>query len=84
MADLNNNIRLAVDSGKAAFGINKASQSILTSKAKIIIVASKNKGDRLNDVLHLAKLSDIRVEVFDGTPMDLGVVFGNPFYVYFI
>src|SRR5580658_1570331 len=81
MADLNNNIRLAVDSGKAAFGVNKASQSILTSKAKIIIVASKNKGDRLSDILHLAKLSNIRVEIFEGTPMDLGVVCGKPFSV---
>lgn len=81
MADLNNNIRLAVDSGKAAFGINKVSQSIISNQSKMIVVASKNKGDRLRDILHLAKLSSIRVEIFEGTPMDLGVVCGKPFSV---
>jgi len=81
MADLANNIRLAVDSGTAALGVNKASQSILSSKAKLVIVASKNKGDRLSDILHLAKLPNIRVEIFEGTPIDLGVVCGKPYSV---
>lgn len=81
MADLNNNIRLAVDSGKTAFGINQVSQTIITSESKMVVVASQNKGDRLRDILHLAKLSNIRVEIFDGTPIDLGVVCGKPFSV---
>jgi large subunit ribosomal protein L30e len=81
MADLANDIRLAVDSGRAVFGVNKTSKTILTSEAKIVIVASKNKGDRLSDILHLAKLSEVRVRVFDGTPMNLGIVCGKPFSV---
>lgn len=81
MADLSNDIRLAVDSGKAAFGINEASEAILSNKAKMVIVASRNKGDRLSDIQHLAKISNIRVQVFDGTPMALGVVCGKPFSV---
>ena len=81
MADLANNIRLAVDSGKVELGVNKASKAILSSTAKLVVVASKNKGDRLSDVLHLAKLSNIKVEVFEGTPMDLGVVCGKPYSV---
>lgn len=81
MADLNNDIRLAVDSGKAAIGINRASETILSSKAKMVIIASKNKGDRVNDILHLAKIASIRVQVFEGTPVALGVVCGKPFSV---
>lgn len=81
MAELANSIRLAVDSGKAAFGMNKASKAITSNEAKLVIVASKNKGDRLSDIIHIAKLSNIRVEVFEGTPMDLGVVCGKPFSV---
>jgi large subunit ribosomal protein L30e len=81
MADMSNDIRLAVDSGEAIFGINKASQAIISRKAKIVIVASKNKGDRVGDVMHLAKLADIKVQVFEGTPMDLGVVCGKPYSV---
>jgi large subunit ribosomal protein L30e len=81
MTDLSNDIRLAVDSGKAAFGINRASETIMSNTSKMIIIASKNKGDRLNDIQHLAKISDIKVKVFEGTPMALGVVCGKPFSV---
>ncbi len=81
MADLSNDIRLAVDSGKIAFGINSASDAILSNKAKMIIIASRNKGDRLSDILHLAKISEMKVQVFEGTPMALGVVCGKPFSV---
>jgi len=81
MPDISNDIRLAVDSGKTAFGINRTSQSILSSDAKLVIVASKNKEGRLNDIIHLAKISNIKVHVFDGTPVSLGVVCGKPFSV---
>jgi large subunit ribosomal protein L30e len=81
MADLSNDIRLAVDSGEAAIGVNKAVEALLSNKAKMVIVASKNKGDRLSDIQHLAKISNTRVQVFEGTPMDLGVVCGKPFSV---
>lgn len=81
MADLNNDIRLAVDSGKAEFGINRVTRAIMENSAKLIIVASKNEGDRLSDVLHLAKTSNIRAQIFEGTPMALGIVCGLPFSV---
>jgi large subunit ribosomal protein L30e len=81
MADLSNDIRLAIDSGKSALGVNRASASILNKKAKMVIVASKNKGDRISDIMHLAKIADIKVQVFEGTPVDLGVVCGKPFSV---
>jgi large subunit ribosomal protein L30e len=81
MADLSNDIRLAVDSGVSAFGINRASETILSNKAKMVIIASKNKGDRLSDILHLAKISEIKVQIFEGTPMALGVACGKPFSV---
>ncbi len=81
MADISNDIRLAVDSGKAAFGINKTSESIISNKAKMVIVASKNKEGRISDITHLAKMSGIRVYIFEGTPVALGVVCGKPFSV---
>ena len=47
----------------------------------MVVIASKNKGDRVNDIMHLAKISSIRVQVFEGTPVALGVVCGKPFSV---
>ena len=58
MADLANDIRLAVDSGKAVFGVKESVDSMMASTAKVVVVASSNKKDRINDILHLAKLSD--------------------------
>jgi large subunit ribosomal protein L30e len=81
MADLSNDIRLAVDSGEAAFGINSTQKAILSNKAKIVVIASKNKGDRLSDIMHLAKISNIRVQVFEGTPIALGVACRKPFSI---
>ena len=78
MADLANDIRLAVDSGKAVFGVKESIDSIMASKAKIVIVASSNKKDRINDVMHLAKFSNVKVVLFQGNPMNLGVVCGKP------
>jgi large subunit ribosomal protein L30e len=78
MADLANDIRLAVDSGKAVFGVKESVDSIMASKAKVVVVASSNKKDRINDILHLAKFSSVRVVVFQGNPMNLGVVCGKP------
>ncbi len=81
MADLANDIRLAVDSGKAVFGVKESVDSIMASKAKVVIVASSNARDRLNDVMHLAKLSNVKLVVFQGNPMNLGVVCGKPYSV---
>lgn len=81
MADLANDIRLAVDSGKAVFGVKESIDSIMTSKAKVVVVASSNRRDRINDVLHLAKFSEVKVVVFQGNPMNLGVVCGKPYSV---
>jgi large subunit ribosomal protein L30e len=81
MADLANDIRLAVDSGKAAIGIRKATDSIANGTAKLVVVASVNKKDRINDIEHSAKLADARVILFKGNPMELGVVCGKPFSV---
>jgi large subunit ribosomal protein L30e len=81
MADISNDIRLAVDSGKVAIGLNRVSHSILSKSAKMVVIASKNEKDRMGDMMHLAKLSNIRVYVFEGTSMDLGVVCGKPYSI---
>ena len=81
MADIANDIRLAVDSGKAALGINSVIDSIKNDTAKLLVVASKNRGDNVQDIAHMAKISNIRVVMFDGTSMELGALCGKPFSV---
>jgi large subunit ribosomal protein L30e len=81
MADLANNIRLAVDSGKVALGVNKVMDSIRENNAKLIVVAAKNKPQILQDIQHITKVSNIKTLTFDGNSVELGAVCGKPYSV---
>lgn len=81
MADIANDIRLAVDSGKTALGINRVMDTIKDSTSKLLVVASKNKKGTVQDIEHMARISNIKVVVFEGTSMELGAVCGKPFSV---
>ena len=81
MADLANNIRLAVDSGKVAMGVNKVMDSIRKNDAKLVVVATKNRQDILEDLQHLSKISNIKTVMFEGNSMELGAVCGKPYSV---
>ncbi|MCL4404694.1 50S ribosomal protein L30e, partial [Candidatus Marsarchaeota archaeon] len=81
MADLSSDIRLAVDSGETALGVNEVIKSIRDAKAKLIVIASKNKESTTQDVTHMAKVANVPVAVFEGNPLELGAVCGKPFSV---
>ncbi|MCL5099579.1 MAG: 50S ribosomal protein L30e [Candidatus Marsarchaeota archaeon] len=81
MADLASDIRLAVDSGVTAMGVNKVIDSIKDNSAKLIVLAEKNKPQTANDISHLAKVAGISVIVFPGNSMELGAVCGKPYSV---
>ena len=81
MADLANNIRLAVDSGKVALGVNKVKDSINENDAKLLVVASKNRADILQDIQHLSKISNIKTIMFEGNSIELGAICGKPYSV---
>jgi large subunit ribosomal protein L30e len=81
MADLANNIRLAVDSGKTAIGVNSVLDSIKRNSAKLVIITSKNKPDDLQEIAHIAKIAGIEIVKFDGDSMRLGAVCGKPYSV---
>ncbi len=81
MADLANDIRLAVDSGKTAIGLNTVIESIKNNSAKLVIVADKAKQSNLQDIQHVASIAGIRVIKFEGNPVELGAVCGKPFSI---
>ncbi len=81
MADLANDIRLAVDSGKTAIGINTVVDSIKRSTAKLVIIANKNRQGSLQDILHMAGIAGIKVINYSANPVELGAICGKPFSV---
>ena len=81
MADLATNIRLAVDSGKVALGINKVMDSIRGNQAKLVVAATTNRKDILEDIQHVSKISNTKIVMFQGNSMELGAICGKPFSV---
>lgn len=81
MAEISSEIRLAVDSGETAIGVRDVIRSIRSDRAKLIIIASKNKEANRTNVEHIAKVSGIRTYEYGGTPADLGTLCGKPFSV---
>ena len=81
MADLASNIRLAVDSGKVALGVNKVMDSLRDNKAKLVVAAMTNRKDILEDVQHVTGISNTKIVMFNGNSMELGAVCGKPFSV---
>ena len=76
-----NDIRLAVDSGDVALGARQVIRSIESSSAKLVVIASGNKADAINDIKYITGISGIRLEVFTGNSMELGSVCGKPYSV---
>jgi len=81
MADLSTNIRLAVDSGEVALGVNKVMDSIKGNSAKLVVAASTNKREILEDMRHITKVASVKLVMFDGNSMELGAVCGKPYSV---
>jgi large subunit ribosomal protein L30e len=76
-----NDIRLAVDSGDVALGARQVIRSIESSSAKLVVIASGNKADAINDIKYITGISGIRLEIFTGNSMELGSVCGKPYSV---
>ena len=81
MANLSGDIRLAVDSGKVAIGANNVIASISKGDAKLVVLSLRGKPELHADIVHLAKLSGLKIINFKGSPVDLGAVCGKPFSV---
>ncbi len=81
LADLNNDVRLAVDTGKVSFGHREVLRAINSSSAKTVIVAEKGKKSLVEDINHICKVAGVRLIGFRGSSMELGTVCGKPYSV---
>lgn len=81
MADLNNDLRLTVDTGKVSLGHRETLRALSDNRAKAIVVAEKGRKDSVDDVVHLCNVSGTRLITFKGSSMELGAVCGKPYSV---
>ena len=81
MSDLNNEIRLVIDTGKVVFGGREVMRTVSDSSAKAVVVAANGRKETIDDILHMCSISGIRVIKFEGNSVDLGALCGRPFAV---
>lgn len=81
MSDLNNDVRLAVDTGEVNLGHRDTLRAIHDNKAKVIVLAESGKKSMVADIQHLCKIAEIKIINFKGGSLELGAVCGKPYSI---
>lgn len=72
-------IKKAIEDGKLIIGSRKVIKKLKLGKLKLIVMASNCPEHIKNEIEYYSKLSNVKVDVFDGTGKELGVFCGKPF-----
>ena len=78
---LENELKVALRTGKVVIGSNKTIKLVKLGKAKLVVIASNTPPSIKRDIKYYAKLSKIPVYEYEGTNMELGAICGKPFSV---
>jgi len=79
MATLTDIIQEAVKKGNVVLGYKESIKIIKSGNPKMVIIANNIPNNMKKEIEYNTKLSKIKLEVFDGSSKDLGVVCGKPF-----
>lgn len=72
-------IKKALSENRIIIGSRVVLKKLKLGKLKLIVIASNCPENIKNEIEYYSKLSNTRVEVFDGTGRELGVFCGKPF-----
>lgn len=78
---LSDEIQSAIKSGNAIIGMRESMKHIRNSAPKIIVITENVPATLEKEIKHNAKISNVRLEVFNGSSRDLGTICGKPFPV---
>ncbi len=81
LVDIDKAISTAVKTGKVVLGAESAVKNAQTGKAKVIVVSANCPSEIRSDIEYYAGLSGVKVMVYDGTSIDLGMTCKKPFTV---
>jgi large subunit ribosomal protein L30e len=77
--DLAEKIQAALSSNKAIIGFRRSLKFIKSDKPQSIIIANNLPDSMRKSIEDAARLHKIKVEIFDGDSVSLGVACGKPF-----
>ena len=74
-------IQSAVKSNMAILGYNESVNYIRSNQPKLVVIANNLPTSLKHEIENNIKVSKTKMEVFDGTSVELGVICGKPFPV---
>jgi large subunit ribosomal protein L30e len=77
-AEASKEIRRAVDTGKALFGVKESQYSVRNGEGLLLVISQNTPVLTKESLFHLAKLAEIPTYSFSGNGLELGNVCGKP------
>ena len=74
-------IQDAMKGQKAILGYRQSIKFIKLDEPKLVVIAKNIPENKKKEIEHNAKVSNVRMEVFEGSSKDLGVICGKPYPV---
>lgn len=81
MIDFENELKIALKTGKVELGTRSAIRAAKTGKAKLIVIAKDAPEDVNKDLSYYAKLSGTSTYIYPGTAWNLAGACGRPHIV---
>lgn len=81
MTELTKIIRSSLKEKKAVMGYKQSMRFIRTETPKLVIIANNVPEEMRSEIEQHTKLSNVPLEVFDGSSKDLGIICGKPYPV---
>lgn len=72
-------IQSALKEGRVTIGYKKSLEFIKNNSPKLIVMTQNIPEKEKREVEHNAKLSGAKIEIFEGSSKELGVICGKPF-----
>jgi large subunit ribosomal protein L30e len=72
-------IQSAVKAKTVIIGYKKSLEYLKNNSPKMIVIASNIPENKRKELEHDAALSEIKIEIFEGSSKELGVICGKPF-----
>ncbi|NIM47075.1 MAG: 50S ribosomal protein L30e [Candidatus Aenigmarchaeota archaeon] len=74
-------LKIAIEENKVILGSKRTLKYLKLGKVKMIVIANNCPDNFKKDLEHYTKLTGLKIENFDGTAKQLGIVCGKPFSV---
>ncbi len=80
-SDISSEIKTALAENKAVIGANSVKKMLRAGRLKVVVLASNCPENIKDDIMHYSKLAAAKVENFESTGKELGIICGKPFSI---